>query len=344
MTDLDIFLLVNAAQSCEALAHTATGQIAFAEELRHTGIAGAALLRRALPDIVDSNAGTVARLRMQARLIAAAAKNIAPWSQLASHDSPALRRVLDERPDAIAGALIWPWLNAGWDTPERLNRIGQHYRVVDRLGGPLPFGTSESLVLADLSEIWPGLRVVLDQPVWFRREGGLTLNLFIEDFRAYSVTFAFSEAVPGRAPDLLIGSVQGRAGEAMRPLYCDLTKAAHGIRPRDLLIAVLQMLGRYWGAGRILAIRDSHRYQRHSFFGDHPDIRQDYDVIWRERDGVPEDDAFFRLPLIAQRRSPSEIKPNKRALYSRRYTFLDALEARLMTGFANLEPVRITDR
>ncbi|MDM7255159.1 MAG: DUF535 family protein, partial [Paracoccus sp. (in: a-proteobacteria)] len=101
---------------------------------------------------------------------------------------------------------------------------------------------------------------------------------------------------------------------------------------------------RYWGAGRILAIRDSHRYQRHSFFGDHPDIRQDYDVIWRERDGVPEDDAFFRLPLIAQRRSPSEIKPNKRALYSRRYTFLDALEARLMTGFANLEPVRITDR
>ncbi|MDM7256056.1 MAG: DUF535 family protein, partial [Paracoccus sp. (in: a-proteobacteria)] len=240
MTDLDIFLLVNAAQSCEALAHTATGQIAFAEELRHTGIAGAALLRRALPDIVDSNAGTVARLRMQARLIAAAAKNIAPWSQLASHDSPALRRVLDERPDAIAGALIWPWLNAGWDTPERLNRIGQHYRVVDRLGGPLPFGTSESLVLADLSEIWPGLRVVLDQPVWFRREGGLTLNLFIEDFRAYSVTFAFSEAVPGRAPDLLIGSVQGRAGEAMRPLYCDLTKAAHGIRPRDLLIAVLQ--------------------------------------------------------------------------------------------------------
>lgn len=299
------------------------------------------LLKRAMPAIVPGRGLGAARWRL--RVLAAALAHRRQLAGLAGTDSPALRRILQERPASAVGVLIWPYLCASWDVSRRLDRLVGHYRIVDRLGPPFPFPVSERLVLLDLSDIHPGLRIVMDQPQWFIREGGLTLNLFVDDFRAYSLAFSLAEH-PGGGIDCLIGSIQGRNSDEALALYRDLTKAAHGLRPRDLLIEICRILCRHWGVRRLLGVRDSQRHHRHGFFGGKTIAPQDYDAIWQDRGGVAEDDCFFRLPLAPDRRDEDGIKPNKRSLYRRRYGFLDRLEAELPGKLADARPVVFADR
>ncbi|MCZ2105726.1 MAG: VirK/YbjX family protein [Burkholderiales bacterium] len=258
-------------------------------------------------------------------------------------DSPALQCVRQDRPMVLVGTVIWPYICAAWEVPTRLEHLQAHYRIVDHLGAPLLFSVDEKLILARLDEMYDGLKIVLDQPQWFMREGGLTLNLFVGDFRAYSITFSFS----GQLPDgitCLIGGLQGRDADEVNDLYRSLTGAAQGLRPRDLLLEILRMLCRYWKVQQIFAVRDSQRHHRHHYFGGDRVFDQDYDVIWQDRGGTLADDKlFYRLSVASQRRADSEIKSNKRSLYHRRYHLLDAIESEITTALPGLTPVRFKD-
>lgn len=299
------------------------------------------LLSRAIPRIAYRR--DMAHLKLRLRLLGAAFTHRGRLAVIANGASPAMSRIAQKRPDALIGPLVWPYLCAAWDAPERLDRMRAHYRIVDRLGPPFPFAADEKLVLADLEDTHPGLRVVLDQPQWFMREGGLTLNLFVGDFRAYSLAFSFAEEPGQQGIDCLIGSIQGRNTDAASDLYRDLTKAAHGLRPRDLLIEICRILCRHWQVQRLYGIRDSERHHHHAFFGGKTIAPQDYDAIWRDRGGVPEGPYFYRLPIESERRADDEIKPNKRSLYRRRYRFLEGLEADIPAALPGLAPVRFVD-
>lgn len=251
--------------------------------------------------------------------------------------------MLDERPAVVLGLLVWPYLCASWSVSERMARLTAHYRILDGFGPPFPFSVNARLILIDLSDVYPGLRIVLDQPQWFIREGGLTLNLFVDDFRAYSLAFSLSDH-PDGGIDCLIGSLQGRSTDEAMDLYRDLTKATHGLRPRDLLIEICRILCRHWQVRRLMGVRDAQRHHRHAFFGAKTMAPQDYDAIWQDRGGVPEDDGFYRLPIDSERRADEEIKPNKRSLYRRRYRFLDMLESELPKHLLAATPVVFADR
>nr|WP_246449374.1 DUF535 family protein [Paracoccus amoyensis] len=312
------------------------------------------LLRRAMPKIAGPG-----NLKLRLRVWLAALANRRQFSALAGDPSPSLQMMARERPAVLAGPLVWPYLCAGWDADERLKRIQAHYRIVDRLGAPFPFSADERLVLADLDATYPGLRIVLDQPKWFMREGGLTLNLFVDDFRAYSLAFSFSDSADGQETteqgsggpesggqgiDCLIGAIQGRNTDEAADLYRDLTKAAHGLRPRDFLIEMCRILCRHWNVRTLLAVRDSERHHRHPFFGGKKIAPQDYDAIWQDRGGALAGPHFYHLPIESERRDENDIKPNKRSLYRRRYKFLDGLEAEIFQTLPKLAPVRFADR
>ena len=301
-----------------------------------------ALLRRAIPQIAPRRNMAHRKLRLQ--LWIAALTHRKALRDLTGSPSPALQRIAAERPEFLIGPLVWPYLCSAWGASERLQRQQDHYRIVDTLGAPFPFAFDDKLVLADLDDTFAGLRIVLDQPQWFMREGGLVLNLFVGDFRAYSLAFSFATNPDGQGVDCLIGGIQGRNDDEAIALYRDLTKAAHGLRPRDLLIEICRILCRHWGVRRMLGVRDDQRHHHHPFFGGKKVAPQDYDAIWRDRGGAPEDDHFFRLPLASERRADDEIKPNKRSLYRRRYRFLDDLEARIPADLPGLTPIRFKDR
>lgn len=241
----------------------------------------------------------------------------------------------------LMGALVWPYQCSAWNAGPRLDRIIAHYAEIDRLGPPFPFPLDMRLVLLDLDEVYHKLTIILDQPPWFMREGGLTLNLFVGNFRTFSLSFSLYRTANG-ALEAVIGGVQGRAVSGVADLYRDLTGALFGMRPRDFLIEVHRIMCGAIGVERILGVSDAQRYHRHPFFAGKASM-QDYDSIWTERGGIQMEPHFYLLAVAPERRDLSTVKSNKRSLYRRRYAFLEDIEARIRSSLAFVEPVHFPD-
>ncbi len=252
-----------------------------------------------------------------------------------------LSTLLTERPEMF-GAFIWPYQNAAWTPRERWARIIDHTKIIDALGAPFTFSADKRLILLDLEDILPGFKVVLDQPKWFMREGMLVVNIFINDFRAFSLAFSFFKEEDG-AITAYIGAIQGRNREDILATYRDLTKKLFGIRPRDFLIEIFRMVCQAAGVERILAVADAYRHHRHAYFKNKTDFSTNYDEIWLDRGGVIVDQQTFELSREISRRDLADIKPKKRSMYRKRYEFLDAIGERLQDDLPALTPVWFAD-
>lgn len=278
----------------------------------------------------------------QGRMVLAGLRTF-PLAQqmLAPPPGSALDQIMRQRPEYI-GILLWPYVSASFGAEERLRRLIAHYEVVDGLPPQFRFACDERLVLVDLADVMPGLRLVLDQPIWFQREGGLVLNLFIDSFRAFSIAFSLRRE-PDGGLSAWIGGIQGRNRDDMLETYRTLTKLLHGLRPRDFLLEALKMLLRQVGVVRLYGVSDAARHHRHPYFRGVKQSTQNYDEIWADRGGIAVGDDFYELPLSPERRDEATIKPNKRSMYRKRFEFLDALEARLLAELPNVTPVRFED-
>ena len=258
-----------------------------------------------------------------------AARHLGP--ALATLRSPApgsaLARALAQRPQLV-GAVVWPYVCAQWDANARLRHLAAHFEALDRVPA-LDVAADAATELLSLCDVSPGLRVVLDQPAWFMREGPLVLNLFEGQVRLYSL--AFSLGGPASRPTACIGALQGVTTEGVLDHYRALTKALHGQRPRDFLIELFRMMCRAAGVAEILAVADAQRVHRSAYFGEAKSthLQVDYDEIWRDRGGAARDAAFFTLPLRACAKDLEEVPSKKRAMYRRRYELLAALAPRM---------------
>lgn len=285
---------------------------------------------------------TPGNLVWRARFLSAGLRERALAGQmLHAPEGSALQRILRERPQTM-GVLIWPYQCASWDRPERLRRVLGHYAVVDRLGAPFGFSTEERLVLADLGEVHEGLMIVLDQPKWFLREGGFAINLFVGNFRAFSIAFSLCDAADGRRT-ATIGGLQGRRRDDILDLYREMTKTMFGLRPRDLLIEAFRILCRYMKVDDLKAVAEASRFQNHPYFRKKPKLSQNYDEVWEDRGGVRSSPDFYDIPIAPDRRDLSDVKPNKRPMYRRRFEFIDELETRMMRDIPDLKPVQFVD-
>jgi uncharacterized protein len=253
----------------------------------------------------------------------------------------ALERIMTERPQLL-GALVWPYQCANWGVHDRLCRIIGHYLALDDLGASFHFSVEERLILVKLDYLQEGMMLVIDQPEWFLREGGLTLSLFLGSFRAFSVAFSLFRMSDGRL-SATIGGVQGRNREDMLDTYRDMTKELHGLRPRDFLIEACRIVCRQLNVEVLQAVAESARHQRHPYFRKKLSTSQNYDTIWQDRGGVPVGLDLFELPVLPERRDLATLKPGKRPMYRRRFEFLDALEAEIAASLPGLRPVRFTD-
>jgi uncharacterized protein VirK/YbjX len=75
----------------------------------------------------------------------------------------------------------------------------------------------------------------------------------------------------------------------------------------------------------VFGVGEAYRHHHHEYFtpeaNAHP--RADYDEIWRDRGGRPTTDGFFELPAELSVRPMSQIPPQKRAMYRRRYALFE---------------------
>lgn len=252
----------------------------------------------------------------------------------APRESP-LGRLIEQRPQSV-GAVIWPYQCFAWDARTRLARICDHYSVVERLGGAINFPVDGKLFLLDLREIREGLHVIVDQPLWFMREGQLTINLFLGDTRIYSLTFSLFDQ--GNELAAFVGGIQGRDVEGALDQYRELTKASHGMRPRDLLIEIFRMLCATLGVSHIFAVSDEYRHHRGHYFGQAAKKKffANYNEIWADRGGVALNPMFYRLDVDAKQRDVATLPAKKRGLYRRRYDLLKALKQQVRANYNGL--------
>jgi len=236
------------------------------------------------------------------------------------------------------GVVQWPYLSKCWEAPQRLAVVASHFEV---LAGDFPalllLGRDESLTLCDLASHSPGCRLVLDRPIWFKREGELVLNLFQGDLRVASLAFTLCRSQGELC--LFIGAVQGIHkgidSETSLAIYRDLTKDFEGLRPRSLVLEALKCLARALGVTHLYAVSDDCRHHRHAYFGSDKgqDLAANYDVIWQEHGASASNFAdFFSLPLAQAQRAEADIPAKKRAMYRRRQAMLDDVFARLQAA------------
>jgi uncharacterized protein len=231
----------------------------------------------------------------------------------------ALGRLMRERPLTV-GAVIWPYQCAAWNAQTRLARIRDHYAVIEKIGGVIDFPVTGKILLADLGELRDGFYVSIDQPLWLFREGQLTLNLFVGDTRVYTLSFSlFSES---NAFGAFIGAIQGRDIEGALDEYRELTKACHGMRPRDLLIEIFRMLCAELHIGKILAVSDECRHQRDLRYFPKTEFHSNYDAIWTDRGGTRVDATCFELEVDQPERDLATVPAKKRGMYRRRFEML----------------------
>jgi uncharacterized protein VirK/YbjX len=248
------------------------------------------------------------------------------------------RHLIETHPEAIPN-IFWPYQCKSWDTSTRINYLYNHFATLPELKYKIDYIATHQSVIADGHEIYPKLRIVIDKNDYYMREGMITLNIFVDCNRVFTIAFSFYKNKKGEIC-AIIGAIQGKRMTDVTDLYRDMTKITFGIRPRDLMIEVFQMLCRLSGVNKIYAVSESHRQHRHGFYrlknkSHTPSIN--YDEAWSDRSGVRCSDAFFELPLIPNRKFYNQIVSKKRSMYLNRYALLNRLEHEIEQGLSILE-------
>ncbi len=220
-----------------------------------------------------------------------------------------------------------PYRFASASARQRASMLIEHYRLLQQcypaLIAPLYLGEGVTLGHYPLS----GCRIVLRHDGTFRREAELAVSIVDpQGRRLYSC--AFSLAGQADALSLVIGSVQGpepdvpQAQERVR----ELTKEGHGLRPKSLVVMLVMAMAEAMGVVRVNAVRKrAHVFQARRYSSKQKaHLQADYDELWQEFGAQVLDANFVTLAPVV-RKPLTEIASKKRAMYRRRYEWLDAL-------------------
>ncbi len=236
-------------------------------------------------------------------------------------------RALPARHPELLDKPMRPYRFACSTVNQRVKMVEDHYRLLLGRYPDLiaPLYLEEGIALGHYPE--GGWRIVLRHDGTFRREAELALSIVNEkDERLYSC--AFSLAGHEHALALVIGSVQGPEPCVERPLeqVRALTRAGHGLRPKSLVVMLVMQLAEAMQAGHISAVRmKAHIFQARRYSKKkRACLQADYDELWQEFGALDQDANFVRLQPVV-RKPLEEVAAKKRAMYRRRYEWLDGL-------------------
>ncbi|MFZ6813366.1 DUF535 family protein [Undibacterium sp. Rencai35W] len=156
----------------------------------------------------------------------------------------------------------------------------------------------------------------------YKREGGLTVGLFLEDTLLQCLTFSFDLCKNQIA--IKVGGIQANNQESQN-LIRTSTKALYGIQPRLLLIEALRCLAREFNCISIECVaKKNHIYQalRYKFS---KNIKAEYDQLWLAAGSTQHVNGNFMLPLSLAEKPLSSRPANKRSEYRARDKIIQAM-------------------
>ncbi|OBU12801.1 virK protein [Photobacterium aquimaris] len=254
------------------------------------------------------------------------------FQYITSSISPLLLETLCKQCPRFLEKSFRPYIINDSSAIERAQFVVQHYQFVSEKLPPHicnEIYTKEyGLTLFDFTvgEIEYAFKLVFHAR--YQKEGDMSLILFNEiDKNFYTLTFAMRDIKGQR--QLVIGGLQGPASSPENNLKIKaLTKTLHGQRPKDLMVKIITLIANIWRVDTILAVKSaSHAYSAKRYSKGR--IKANYDKHWQALGGTEFDKHFYALSMEDIRRNPEDISRPKRAMYRRRYEWLDTVNATL---------------
>ena len=227
----------------------------------------------------------------------------------------------------LAGKLQWPYLTSGYSKKDVLNALKAHYEFFrSQLPEPIrcSIANGEGYPIACLRLEDAEYMQVMLRPSPYEKEGELALSLQLGADQATVCTASFTISQSNlHSREIIVGGLQGHHFRDEKPRIIALTRAMKGMRPKALLLFVLQQISLAWGVVSLKAVGNAvHIY---SSARRRKELAADYDLFWIESGGALGESGLFSLPVLPPVRDISEIKANKRSTYRQRYALLDAL-------------------
>ena len=172
----------------------------------------------------------------------------------------------------------------------------------------------------------------------YRKEGELVVSLHCDSYQEAICEASFVIDKKNDEWICCIGCVQGNKSAETENAIKELQKQMYALRPKALMIFIIQELSRQLGCSALYGVGSKIQAHNKKHFIHIEWLHKlsfSYDTLWKEADGSPDKDGWFKLPIQMQRKSMEEIKSSKRSLYRSRYEMLDKIAAEIQKTINN---------
>ncbi|MBE3025013.1 DUF535 family protein [Janthinobacterium sp. GW458P] len=210
-----------------------------------------------------------------------------------------------------------PYASRQFGCAARVDLLRGHYRFLWQAGArPLvEYAARRALVLAAIEgKDGATYRLQLTAIHDSHREGDLCLRLTRDGVSLYLASFLFRPQPGGAA--IALGALQGLRSLAGAQAVKEATRALHGCRPKNLMVAALRDLGDFFGCSHLGLVSNANRIALNWRRRRH--ISCDYDLAWQELHAQPAGDGNYRLPCTPCRMPDLELVPSKKRADARR--------------------------
>jgi len=241
-------------------------------------------------------------------------------------DTPGLAALAQAHP-SLRYKIYRPYANRQLGCAARVDLLCGHYRFLWQAGArPLvEYVARRALVLAAIEgKDGATYRLQLTAIHDSHREGDLCLRLTRDGAPLYLASFLFRPQPGGAA--IALGALQGLRSSAGAQAVKEATRALHGCRPKNLMVAALRDLGDFFGCDHLSLVSNANRIALNWRRRRH--ISCDYDQAWQELHALPSSDGNYRLPCgPCQMPDLEQVASKKRADARRRGAMLVQLAA-----------------
>ena len=230
--------------------------------------------------------------------------------------TPGLAALAQSHPSLLY-KIYRPYASRQFACAARVDLLCGHYRFLWQAGArPLvEYVARRALVLAAIEgRDGATYRLQLTAIRDSHREGDLCLRLTRDGVPLYLASFLFRPQ-PGGAV-IQLGALQGLRSPAGAQAVKEATRALHGCRPKNLLVAALRDLGDFFGCAHLDLVSNANRIALNWRRRRH--ISCDYDLAWQELHALPAGDGNYRLPCGPCRMPDLELVPSKKRADARR--------------------------
>lgn len=157
------------------------------------------------------------------------------------------------------------------------------------------------------------------------REGDLSIKLLDQNNNIfYCITFNIS-GNENIGHTITVGGLQGpKSTEETKEKIKYFTKKHHGLRPKDLMVRVLIIIANVWNVKQLLLVNSNSHVSQSKRFRISK-IKTDYNRHWESLNASRYNKNLYALSLVEVRKAPEDVKRSKRAMYRKRYQWLDEL-------------------